>query len=178
LACQSCLQVGENPPKHWSFKRVPQVDNQGSVGKCELRCIAFDRVQVLALLRRTSIARDVCYRNCLQLGDSSTPTIARNGYSEAINSARPLPDPRSLNVYFWKSRPSCRRTCRSAEGATPKYPALYKSFRFPLARSSGEIRLLVSTPNCWSNGCIAAYFFGKSNSFAGGRATLLIPTLL
>jgi hypothetical protein len=48
------------------------------------------------------------------LGDNSTPATARN--SEAIKSARPLPEPKSMNVYSSKS--SCRRSriCLRTEG--------------------------------------------------------------
>jgi hypothetical protein len=106
------------------------------------------------------------------LGDSSTPTIARNGYSDAINKARPLPDPKSTNVYFSKSSWSRWRICRNAEGATPKYPALNKSLWLPLGRSSANSSPLVSTPNCRSKGCTETYSFARSIVLEPGRKPL------
>jgi hypothetical protein len=115
LALDRCFEIDQNTREYRSLKRIPKVDDEWPGSKNELSRIPFDRAHVPASLCQPSVPGEIVDRNACSFGDNSTPTTARNGYSEAINNARPLPEPKSMNVYSSKSSGRRSRICLRTE---------------------------------------------------------------
>ena len=95
---QRALDVADHPRHEGLAKREVEEEHGLLAGRLVAQRIQLHQVDVAALLP-PAIPADVATAMAWSSGAISTPTIRRNGNSEATRTARPMPEPRSTNVY-------------------------------------------------------------------------------
>jgi hypothetical protein len=96
---QALFEAGDKASQARLRQWIEEIEYEWLSGKNKLASVRADRFDLRAALGRGMVGANVLLRRAMQLRQSTPlPQFFRNGYSEAISSVRPLPDPRSTNV--------------------------------------------------------------------------------
>ena len=95
--------AGQNFAQHVVRKGIEQIEHDVARWKVVFPGVAANRLDAVALLPRLGKRSMFVRAMASSCGCTSTPTMRANGYMAASSNARPLPEPRSINVNVSKS---------------------------------------------------------------------------